>query len=87
MIFLGCLPSSKVLNPVGWDCPDFFMEQDAPLSCCIPILGTEDVPRRLDWDVETLRDGSISTHGMVFCFGVPRDVPLGSESLPSSFSG
>lgn len=44
-------------------------------------LGTGDVSRYPDWDVEMLAGCIVSTHGMVLHLGVPQDVPSGSESL------
>ncbi|XP_073117661.1 uncharacterized protein [Elaeis guineensis] len=73
----------KILNPMGRGCPDFLMERDVPLSRPIPILGTESVSRRHDWDAGMLGDDPVSTHEMISRPDVPRDVPLGSESLTS----
>lgn len=55
-------PRVKVLNPVRQDYFQFFMEQNALTSRCIPTLGMKNIPRYLDWNTDGM---SFPTHKMV----------------------
>lgn len=75
---------TKVLNPVRWDYPGFFIELDALASHPVPILGIEDVPRCSDWDVGMLVGRPVSAHGMVSHLSIPQDVLMGPSLLPTT---
>lgn len=76
--------TGKVLNPMGWSCPNFLIEQDTKPSmpsCPILTLQTRDVPRHTDQDTETMVGWSYPELWMVSHPSVLWDVSLGLESM------
>lgn len=58
IVILNCsilaLLKTKVLNPMEWGYPDFFIKQDMPPSHPVPTLKTRDVPRYPNWDASEM---------------------------------